>query len=206
MTNPKIFLHKGDLPTDINFAESVAVDTETMGLSYQRDALCVVQLSSGNGEAHVVQLERNYNCPNLKSLLTDPTVLKIFHFARFDIATIKHWLNVDTKPLWCTKIASKLARTYTDKHSLKYIVSEVTGTELPKTAQSSDWGAETLTNEQIEYAADDVLYLHKAKNQLEEMLIRENRLELAQACFEFLPIRAKLDLEGWGEKDIFAHS
>lgn len=206
MSKPKIILHKGDLPADVRFAESIAVDTETMGLNYHRDALCVVQLSSGNGEAHVVQLERTYNCPNLKSLLADPSLLKIFHFARFDIATIKHWLNVDTKPLWCTKIASKLARTYTDKHSLKYIVSEVTGTELPKTAQSSDWGAETLTNEQIDYAADDVLYLHKVKKRLEDMLIRENRLELAQACFGFLPIRAKLDLEGWDDKDVFAHT
>lgn len=206
MSKPKIFLHRGDIPANISFGGSVAVDTETMGLSYQRDALCVVQLSSGNDEAHVVQLERTYNCPNLKSLLSDESILKIFHFARFDIATIMHWLDVNTRPLWCTKIASKLARTYTDKHSLKYIVSEVTGTVLPKAAQSSDWGATTLTGGQIEYAADDVLYLHKVKNRLEEMLVRENRLDLAEACFEFLPIRAKLDLEGWNDKDIFAHT
>lgn len=206
MLKPIIHEHKGDLPTYVKLEESIAVDTETMGLSYHRDALCVVQLSSGNGEAHVIQLERTYNCPNLKQLLANESILKIFHFARFDIATIKQWLNVDTKPLWCTKIASKLARTYTDKHSLKYIVSELTGTELSKAAQSSDWGAETLTNEQVKYAADDVLYLHRAKDRLEKILKRENRLDLAQACFDFLPVRAKLDLEGWEGKDIFAHT
>lgn len=206
MLKPIIHEHKGDLPADVKMEDSIAVDTETMGLSYHRDALCVVQLSSGNGEAHVIQLERTYNCPNLKRILANESILKIFHFARFDIATIKQWLNVDTKPLWCTKIASKLARTYTDKHSLKYIVSELTGTELSKAAQSSDWGAETLTNEQVKYAADDVLYLHRAKDRLENILKRENRLDLAQACFDFLPVRAKLDLEGWEGKDIFAHT
>lgn len=206
MLKPIIHEHKGDLPADVKMEDSIAVDTETMGLSYHRDALCVVQLSSGNGEAHVIQLERTYNCPNLKRILANESILKIFHFARFDIATIKRWLNVDTKPLWCTKIASKLARTYTDKHSLKYIVSELTGTELSKAAQSSDWGAETLTNEQVKYAADDVLYLHRAKGKLEKILKRENRLDLAQACFDFLPVRAKLDLEGWEGKDIFAHT
>lgn len=206
MSKPKIFNHKGDLPADVEMTGSIAVDTETMGLVCARDALCVVQISTGNGEAHIVQLERNYNCPNLKAALTNKSILKIFHFARFDIATLKYWMKVDTYPVWCTKIASKLARTYTDKHSLQYLVSELIGKDLSKVAQSSDWGSEHLTEEQLKYAADDVLYLHQVKDRLEFMLIRENRLELAESCFKFLPTRVSLDLEGWETKDIFAHS
>jgi len=201
-------LHEGDLPSGL-FAgvTSVAVDSETMGLSLTRDMLCVVQISAGDGDAHVVRLNRPaYDCPNLKALLTDPAVLKIFHFGRFDIAMFQRHLGVETNPVWCTKIGSKLARTYTDRHGLKDVVKELVGVDLSKAQQSSDWGATTLSPAQVDYAASDVLYLHAAKAKLEEMIAREGRTALAQACFDFLPARARLDLAGWEETDIFAHS
>lgn len=204
MTN---HLHQGDLPEGLDLGAVVAVDSETMGLVTHRDALCVVQLSAGDGDAHVVQLDRDsYDAPRLKALLADDRVLKIFHFARFDIAAFKHWLKVDTRPIYCTKIASKLCRTYADRHGLKDLVKELSGVEISKQQQSSDWGATTLTDAQIEYAAADVLYLHAIREKLDEMLAREGRKTLAQACFDFLPARAALDLEGWPETDIFAHS
>ncbi len=204
MTNT---LHKGDLPTGLDFGPVVAVDSETMGLNPHRDPLCVVQLSSGNGDAHLVQLDRSsYDAPNLRALLANPKVLKLFHFARFDVAAFKQWLNVETTPVYCTKIASKLCRTYTDRHGLKDVVRELAGVEISKQQQSSDWGATELSAAQIEYAASDVLYLHQVKSKLDEMLAREGRTALAQACFDFLPHRAALDLEGWPEIDIFAHS
>lgn len=201
-----ITLHKGDLPAGLDLGSEIAVDTEAMGLNPFRDALCVVQLSAGDGKAHVVQLNRDFDCPNLKALLSDTGTLKLFHFARFDVAMMRKWLGIDCKPIWCTKIASKLARTYTDRHGLKDVAREVAGADLSKAQQSSDWGAETLTDAQLQYCASDVLHLHQIKAGLEAMLIREGRLELAQACFDFLPVRAALDLEGWGETDIFAHS
>jgi len=201
-----ITLHRGDLPAGLNLSDVVAVDTEAMGLNPMRDALCVVQLSSGDGTAHVVQLDRDFACPNLKSLLGDPSVLKLFHFARFDVAMIKHWLGVDCTPVWCTKIASKLVRTYTDQHGLKHVAREIAGADLSKAQQSSDWGAETLTDAQLAYAASDVLHLHAIKAGLEAMLEREGRTELAKSCFDFLPTRAALDLAGWPDTDIFAHS
>lgn len=204
MTN---HLHQGDLPAGLDLGAVVAVDSETMGLNPHRDALCVVQLSSGDGDAHVVQLDRNtYDAPNLKALLADPKVLKLFHFARFDVAAFKQWLGVETAPIYCTKIASKLTRTYTDRHGLKDLVRELLSVELSKQQQSSDWGASTLSAAQIDYAASDVLYLHQLREKLDEMLAREGRTALAQACFDFLPARANLDLEGWPETDIFAHS
>jgi ribonuclease D len=201
-------LHIGDLPPGL-FAgvTSVAIDSETLGLRYRRDPLCLVQISAGDGEAHMVQLDRStYDAPNLKALLTDPAVTKIFHFGRFDIAMFELHLGVITRPVWCTKIASKLARTYTDRHGLKDVVKETVGVDLSKAQQSSDWGAATLTPEQLAYAASDVLYLHAAKDKLEMMLEREGRTALAQACFDFLPTRSSLDLAGWDEVDIFAHS
>lgn len=201
-----ITLHKGDLPEGLSFGPVVAVDTEAMGLSAVRDNLTVVQLSSGDGTAHVVQLNRDYDCPNLKALLIDRDVLKLFHFARFDIVMMKKWLGIDCGPVWCTKIASKLSRTYTDRHGLKDVAREIAGVDMSKAQQSSDWGAENLTDAQLQYAASDVLHLHKIKDGLESMLVREGRLELAQACFDFLPVRGALDLEGWEETDIFAHS
>lgn len=202
----KITLHKGDLPAGIEFGNEIAVDTEAMGLNPFRDALCVVQLSSGDGTAHVVQLDRSFDCPNLKALLSDTTRLKLFHFARFDVAMMRHWLGIDCTPVWCTKIASKLCRTYTDRHGLKDVAREIAGVDMSKAQQSSDWGAETLSDAQLQYCASDVLHLHAIKAGLEAMLVRENRLELAQACFDFLPVRARLDLEGWADTDIFAHS
>ena len=204
MTN---HLHKGDLPDGLDLGPVVAVDSETMGLIPQRDQLCVVQLSAGDGDAHLVQLDRQtYDAPRLKALLTDTNVLKLFHFARFDIAAFKYWLRIDTAPAYCTKIASRLCRTYTDRHGLKDVARELLGIELSKQQQSSDWGAETLSDAQIEYAASDVLHLHAMKTKLDLMLAREGRSELAQACFNFLPARAALDLAGWPETDIFAHS
>ncbi len=204
MTN---HLHQGDLPEGLDLGTVVAVDSETMGLVTHRDALCVVQLSAGDGDAHVVQLDRDsYDAPRLKALLADERVLKIFHFARFDIAAFKHWLKVDTRPIYCTKIASKLCRTYADRHGLKDLVKELLGIEISKQQQLSDWGAATLTDAQVEYAAADVLYLHAIREKLDDMLAREGRKTLAQACFDFLPARAALDLEGWSEIDIFAHS
>ncbi|MEM7330431.1 MAG: ribonuclease D [Pseudomonadota bacterium] len=201
-----ITLHKGDLPANLDLGAVIAVDTEAMGLDPVRDALCVVQLSSGDGSAHVVQLERSYNCPHLKAILADPNVLKIFHFARFDVAMMKKWLGIACAPVWCTKIASKLARTYTDRHGLKDVTRELIGMNMDKSQQSSDWGAAELSDQQLQYAASDVLHLHEIRLGLQKMLAREGRVELAQACFDFLPVRADLDLLGWGETDIFAHS
>jgi ribonuclease D len=206
MTAPRIKLHKGDLPAGLSFGESVAIDTETLGLKPRRDRLCVVQLSAGNGEAHLVQFDgTSWEAPNLKALLADPRVLKIFHYARFDVAVLKAYLGVDVAPLWCTKIASKLCRTYTDRHSLKDLCSELLGIELSKQQQSSDWAAAKLSQQQEAYAASDVLHLHQIKARLEAMLIRDGRLETAKACFAFLPVRARLDLDGFEDVDIFAH-
>jgi len=201
-----ITLHKGDLPAGLDFGPIVAIDTEAMGLNLQRDNLTLVQLSSGDGTAHLVQLTRDYDCPNLKALLTDPKVIKLFHYARYDVAMMLRWMGITCTPVWCTKIASRLARTYTDRHGLKDVAREVAGIELSKAQQSSDWGQAELTDAQMQYAASDVLYLHQIKEGLEAMLIREGRLDLAQACFDFLPMRARLDLAGWDEEDIFAHS
>ncbi len=201
-----VTLHKGDLPKDISFGTSVAVDTETMGLNPARDRLCLVQLSAGDGNAHLVQFSgSDYDAPNLRNLLRDPSVLKLFHFARFDIASIKAYLDVDCTPVYCTKIASRLVRTFTDRHSLKELCRDLVGIELSKQQQSSDWGAETLSQDQLNYAASDVLYLHKIKDRLDAMLEREGRTELAQSIFDFLPTRSQLDLEGWPDVDIFAH-
>ncbi len=201
-----IHLHKNDLPDDVSFGKSVAIDTETMGLNPLRDRLCLVQLSAGDGDAHLVQLAAGqYNAPNLKKLLADEAVLKLFHFARFDIATLYKHIGVMTNPVFCTKIASKLVRTYTDRHGLKDLCREMANVDLSKQQQSSDWGAETLSKEQMKYAASDVLYLHELKQKMDERLAREGRTEFAQACFDFLPTRAKLDLGGWSETDIFHH-
>lgn len=203
MTN---FLHHGDLPDGLDLGKVVAIDSETMGLNPHRDRLCVVQLSAGDGDAHLVKFDgENYEAPNLKKLLADPLVLKLFHFGRFDIAVMDKYLGVRCAPVYCTKIASKLVRTYTDRHGLKDLMRELVGVNLDKQQQSSDWGSAELSDEQIAYAASDVLYLHKAKEELDRRLAREGRTELAQACFEFLPIRATLDLLGWEEADIFAH-
>jgi ribonuclease D len=201
-----VTLHKGDLPAGLRFGDTVAIDTETMGLAPARDRLCLVQLSSGDGNAHIVQLRRGeYAAPNLKALLGDPAVTKLFHFARFDVAALRYYLGILASPIWCTKIASKLARTYTDRHGLKDLCKELIGIELSKQVQSSDWGADTLTEEQVAYAGSDVLYLHQLKAELERMLRRENRLHLAHAAFAFLPIRSELDLGGWQDMDVFAH-
>lgn len=201
-----VTLHRGDLPADLDFGSSVAVDTETMGLNPERDQLCVVQLSAGDGNAHIVQLDRGtYSAPNLRALMGNPDVLKIFHFARFDVAMIQRYLGVVTAPVYCTKVASKLVRTYTDRHGLKDLVKELANVDLSKQQQSSDWGAHDLTEAQLAYAASDVLYLHEVKAVLDGMLQREGRMELAKACFAFLPVRAALDLAGWAEEDIFAH-
>jgi ribonuclease D len=202
----QITLHKGDLPEGLDLGPVVAVDTEAMGLNAMRDNLTLVQVSSGDGTAHLVQLTREYDCPNLKALLTEPKVLKIFHFARFDVVMMKRWMGITCAPIWCTKIASRLARTYTDRHGLKDVAREVAGVDMSKAQQSSDWGQDKLTDAQIQYAASDVLYLHQIKAGLEAMLEREGRMELAQACFSFLPVRADLDLAGWPDEDIFAHS
>jgi len=200
-------LHQGDLPNGLDLGASVAVDSETMGLRVGRDPLCVVQLSAGDGDAHIVQLDRQtYDAPNLKRMLADPKVLKIFHYGRFDIAMFMHHLGVDTTPVYCTKIASRLARTYTDRHGLKDVTRELLGIEISKAQQSSDWGSASLTPDQLNYAASDVLNLHSLREKLDAMLVRENRMTLAQACFDFLPTRAKLDLAGWEEADIFAHA
>lgn len=202
------FVHEGDLPADaLAGAAFVAIDSETMGLRLGRDPLCVVQLSDGRGDAHLVKLDRStYDAPNLKRLLTDPAVVKIFHFGRFDIAMFWLHLGVVTAPVYCTKIASKIARTYTDRHGLKDIVRELLGVDLSKAQQSSDWGAAKLSDDQVAYAASDVLHLHALRTRLQEMLIREGRDAYARACFEFLPHRAVLDVAGWEDVDIFAHS
>jgi ribonuclease D len=202
-----IRLHSGDLPASFDPGASLAIDTETLGLNPHRDRLCVVQLSKGDGTADVVQISKNQPRPaNLMRILADPGVLKIFHFARFDVAVMQQAFGVITAPVYCTKIASKLTRTYTDRHGLKDIARELLGVELSKQQQSSDWGAETLSEAQLAYAASDVLYLHQLKAKLDTLLDREGRLELAARCFDFLPTRAALDLAGWGEVDIFAHS
>jgi ribonuclease D len=201
-------LHRGDLPDLSRYAGgSVAIDTETMGLDAHRDRLCVVQLSPGDGSADIVQISpTKIDAPNLKRLLGDPSVLKIFHFARFDIGVLFNALGVMAEPLYCTRIASRIARTYTDKHGLKDLARELLGIELSKQQQSSDWGAEQLSDAQVAYAASDVLHLHALKDKLDVILAREGRAELAEACFRFLPARAKLDLAGWAGEDIFAHS
>jgi ribonuclease D len=202
-----IHLHKHDLPANIELGPLVAIDTETMGLDPRRDRLCLVQLSSGNGEAHLVQIipREGAGCPNLKALLTDPAVTKLFHFARFDIAALKHGLGVLTAPVICTKIASKLVRTYTDRHGLKDLCRDLAGIEISKQQQTSDWGAPLLSQEQLSYAASDVLYLHRIWEKLEAMLRRESRLELAAECYRFLPARALLDLLGYADPDLFTH-
>ena len=200
-------IHQGDLPDGLDFGSSVAVDTETMGLHAHRDKLCVVQLSAGDDDAHLVQLDRKtYHAPRLKALLEDANVTKIFHYARFDVGMLKAYLGVDTSPVYCTKIASRLSRTYTDRHGLKDLVREMLGIEMSKQQQSSDWGTPVLSDAQKQYAALDVIYLHELKVRLDQILRREDRAELAQACFDFLPTRAGLDLAGWPNEDIFAHS
>ena len=201
-------LHQGDLPDHaFEGVAEIAVDSEAMGLNVRRDPLCVVQLRGPEGEAHLVQLDRTtFAAPNLKRLLTDPAVLKIFHFGRFDIAMFQVWLGVVTAPVYCTKIASRLARTYTDRHGLKDVTRELLGVDISKAQQSSDWGAARLSPEQIAYAASDVANLHALKAKLDAMLEREGRAELARACFDFLPHRAMLDAAGWDEVDIFAHA
>lgn len=204
--HPKIKLHQGDLPKGLALGTSVAVDTETMGLDPRRDRLCLVQLSAGDGVCHVVRFaQRRYDAPNLKALLKDPKVTKLFHFARFDLATLNRHLGVVCRPVYCTKIASKLTRTFTDRHSLKDLCRELLGIELSKQQQLSDWGAETLSEEQLVYAASDVLHLHALRAKLDALLVREGRRHLADACFAFLPVRAELDLGGWNEPDVFAH-
>ncbi len=201
-----IRLHRGDLPAGIDFGPVVAVDTETMGLNPHRDRLCVVQLSAGDGVCHLVHFPTaSYDAPRLKALMADPAVTKMFHFARFDLAVMRRYLGVVCRPVYCTKIAAKLTRTFTDRHGLKDLCKDLLGIELSKEQQSSDWGAETLTAEQVKYAARDVLYLHELRARLDAVLAREGRAELAQACFEFLPYRAELDLGGWDEPDIFRH-
>lgn len=198
--------YRGDLPADFVAGTSVAVDTETLGLKPARDRLCVVQLSTGDGAAHLVQIDpKTMQAPRLKAVLEDAGVLKIFHYARFDVAALKHHLKADTGPLYCTKIASKLTRTYADRHGLKDLIKELLGIDLNKQQQSSDWGAHVLSEAQKQYAAQDVIYLHELKARLDQMLEREGRLALAQTCFNFIPARAALDLLGWSEEDIFAH-
>jgi ribonuclease D len=201
-----IELHEGDLPEGLRLGTTIAVDTETMGFNPSRDRLCLVQLSGGNGDCHIVRLAKGrYEAPRLKALLSDPAVTKIFHFARFDVAVLRRFLNVTASPIYCTKIASRLTRTFTDRHGLKDLCKDLLGVELSKEQQSSDWGAAELTPAQLKYAASDVLHLHALRARLDEMLAREGRRELAEACFRFLPVRAELDLAGWGEEDIFAH-
>ena len=199
-------LHKGDLPNQLNLGPIVAIDCETMGLNFHRDRLCLVQLSSGDGIAHMVQIAYGqHSAPNLCKLLSDEKVLKIFHFGRFDIAALLNAFGILTSPVYCTKIASKLVRTYTDRHGLKNLLQELLGIDISKQQQSSDWGAVTLTDAQLEYAASDVLFLHSLKDELDLRLLREGRMDLAKSSFDFLPTRARLDLTGWPETDIFAH-
>ena len=199
-------LYQGDLPDTLDLGTVVAIDCETMGLNPHRDRLCVVQLSAGDGQAHLVQVARGQTeAPNLARLLEDPQVLKLFHFGRFDIAAMFNTFGALAAPVYCTKIASKMIRTYTDRHGLKNLLQELVGVDISKQQQMSDWGAETLSDAQLDYAASDVLYLHRLKAELDKRLVREGRDELAQSCFDFLPTRAKLDLEGWPEIDIFAH-
>jgi ribonuclease D len=202
----KIKLHKNDLPDGLDLGPIVAIDSETLGLNPLRDRLCLAQLSSGDGTAHLVQFtDRSYAAPNLKKLLADRNVTKLFHYARFDVAMFRRYLGILTAPIYCTKIASKLVRTYTDKHGLKDLVRELLNVDLSKEQQSSDWGAAELSEKQLSYAANDVAYLHRLKDGLDAMLAREGRSVVAKACFEFLPVRAELDLAGWEDSDIFAH-
>jgi ribonuclease D len=198
-------LHRDDLPPGRHFGQAVAIDTETLGLNPYRDRLCLVQLSGGDGNAELVQLAKRYEAPELKRLLFDVNVLKIFHFARFDMAVLKHTFGVMPQPVYCTKIASRLARTFTDRHGLKDLTRELLGVELSKQQQSSDWGADQLTQDQLNYAASDVLHLHALREKLDAMLVREGREHLARACFAFLPTRVELDLKGWSDIDPFAH-
>lgn len=205
--NMTIIVYDNDLPKDFTLAGDIAIDTEAMGLNNMRDRLCVVQLSNGDGNAHLVKFHgQKYNAPHLKKLLENKESTKIFHFARFDVAIIMHYLNVEFANIYCTKIASYLVRTFTDSHSLKDLCKDFLGVQLSKAQRSSDWGAEKLTKEQQEYAANDVLYLHKIRAHLNTMLVREGRMEIAQKCFDFIPARAKLDLLGWNEIDIFSHN
>jgi len=211
MADATIHLHRDDLPADLQFGDMVAVDTETMGLNPHRDRLCLVQLSAGDGKAHLVQLRpeslggRGYDCPNLKRLMADPAVTKLFHFARFDVAVMHRYLDIDVAPVKCTKIAARLVRTFTDRHGLKDLCQELLGVSLSKQQQSSDWGAAELSSEQLAYAASDVLHLHALWARLEAVLRREGRLELAESCFAFLPARGRLDLLGYTDPDIFDH-
>lgn len=198
-------LHRGDLPANVTFKDSIAVDSETMGLRLERDRLCLVQLSGGDGNAHLVQILPGQKSPRLAAVLADPKLLKIFHFARFDLAMIARHLGVRCAPVYCTRTASRLVRTNTDKHGLKDLCKELLGIEISKQQQTSDWGAETLSVDQLDYAATDVLYLHRLKAEMDKLLARENRIELATACFSFLPDRAALDVAGWADEDIFAH-
>lgn len=203
MTN---HLYKNDIPADLDMGPIVAIDCETMGLNPHRDRLCVIQMSGGDGHSHIVQIDMGQTqAPNLCAMLENPYVLKLFHFGRFDIAAMYNAFGTLAAPVYCTKIASKLVRTFTDRHGLKYLLQELLNTDISKQQQSSDWGAPQLTKAQLDYAASDVLYLHQLKTELDLMLTRENRMELAQECFDFLPTRAKLDLAGWPEIDIFAH-
>ncbi|MBM3560893.1 MAG: ribonuclease D [Alphaproteobacteria bacterium] len=201
----RVHLHKHDLPDGLSLGPLVAIDTETLGLNPHRDRLCLAQLSAGDGVCHLVQFDGKYDAPNLVRLLGDPDVTKLFHFARFDVAVFRRYLGVVTRPIYCTKIASKLVRTYTDRHGLKDLSRELLEVELSKESQSSDWAAASLTQKQLEYAASDVLHLHRLKQRLDMMLAREGRTHLAAAAFGFLPTRAELDLGGWGDEDIFAH-
>ena len=201
-----IYFHKNDLPDSVNFSSAVAIDTETMGLNIIRDRLCLIQLSNGDGNAHIVQFSNgNYQAPNLKKILLDESLQKIFHYARFDLASIYFYLNIEIKNIYCTKIASKLTRTYTDSHGLKTLCEELLNVEISKKQQSSDWGNININEKQFEYAASDVLYLHKLKEKLDIMLVREQRQQLFQSCLDFLPTRVKLDLEGFSSLDIFSH-
>jgi len=207
LKKPQIHLHHGDLPIGLDLGPSVAIDSETMGLRTDRDRLCLLQLSAGDGICHLVQFPKGeYDAPNLSRLLSDKSVTKLFHFARFDLAVIERYLGLRCGPVYCTKIASKLVRTYTDRHGLKDLCRELLGIDISKQQQSSDWGADTLSEDQLAYAASDVLHLHDLKEKLDAMLEREGRKDLAEACFKFLPERAALDLAGWAEVDIFAHS
>jgi len=203
MTN---YLHKNDLPADLDLGPVVAIDCETMGLNPHRDRLCVVQMSGGDGNAHMIQIDKGQSeAPNLAAMLENPDILKLFHFGRFDIAAMYNAFGALAAPVYCTKIASKLVRTYTDRHGLKNLLQELLSVDVSKVQQSSDWGAPELTDAQLDYAASDVLYLHRLRDELDRMLAREGRVEMAQACFDFLPARARLDLAGWPEIDIFAH-
>ena len=206
MKNPNIHYHKGDLPADVQFSDVIGVDTETMGLNLHRDPLCVVQLSNGDGEAHVVQLDRQtFDAPNLKAVLGDQKRTKIFHYARFDVAVVRKYLGVDCTPVYCTRTVSRLVRTYTDRHGLRECCRDLLKVDINKQQQSTDWGADTLTDDQLLYAATDVFHLHKLKDKMDGMLKRAGRVELAQKCFDFIPVRAELDALGWGSQDIFEH-